>query len=131
MVAERLPSVKGTYSDLFWGWWAYSTGPDTRTPMRATYPFYSGSSGGSPLMPVSPNTACPSPAVAMQGTLLSQCPFNAPSSFHSGMFNVVLGDGSVRGFTISGANAFVAGSTTVSVLRAMGTRAGGEVLPAD
>jgi prepilin-type N-terminal cleavage/methylation domain-containing protein len=126
MVAERLPSVKGIYSDLFWGWWAYPTTYDTRTPARATSPFfYSSASNG---VPSSPTTPCPAPAAVMQGSLQTQCAFNAPASFHSGGFNAVLGDGSVRFITISGANAFLPGSTTVTVLQAMGTRDGGEVL---
>ena len=125
MVAERLPSVKGTYSDLFWGWWAYSTGPDTRTPTRATFPFYTQSaSGGSP---TATSTSCPTPAAAMQGNLFTQCAFNAPSSFHPGGFLTSMGDGSIRFFTISGSNAFLPGSTTVTLLQALGTRAGGEV----
>jgi prepilin-type N-terminal cleavage/methylation domain-containing protein len=131
MVAERIPSIAGTYSDLFWGWWAYPTSPDTRTPARAAVPFYSTSrpSGGVP---------CPRPAAVMQADLVNQCVFNAPSSFHGGGFLAALGDGSVRFFTISGANqpltvpnATGTGTTTISVLQAMGTRAGGEVFTAN
>ena len=117
MVAERLPSIKGVYSDLFWGWWAYSTGPDTRTPARATSPFYY---SNSPLT----SALCSRPALVMQGTNQNQCAFNAPASFHTGGFLAAMGDGSVRFFTIAGANQTL-GTTTV--LGAMGTRAGGEV----
>jgi prepilin-type N-terminal cleavage/methylation domain-containing protein len=122
MVAERLPSIAGIYSDLFWGWWAYSTGPDTRTPSRARYPFYYSDTGYS-------GNACPAPAVAIQGTLKSQCAFNAPASFHTGGFLVCMGDGSVRFMTISGANQTLTGPTgTTTVLGALGTRSGGEVV---
>jgi len=124
MLAERLPSVAGQYTDLFWGWWDYPTGPDTRTPARATYPFYTSSANNGQPTPTS--TPCPQPAPAMQGQLQSQCPFNAPSSFHTGGFSAALGDGSVRFFTISGANSTIPGSTTVTVLQALGTRSGGE-----
>lgn len=122
MVAERLPSIAGTYSDLFWGWWAYPTGPDTRTPTRSQYPFYYNSGSGSGNLP------CPQPAVAMQGDLKSQCAFNAPASFHTGGFLACAGDGSVKFFTVSGANRTL-GTTTI--LGAMGTRDGGEVVSND
>jgi hypothetical protein len=125
MVAERIPSIRGLYSDLFWGWWAFSTGYDTRTMARATIPFYSMSANNG--APTATATACPRPAAALQATLMSQCPFNAPTSFHTGIFQAAMGDGSVRAITYSGANAFIGGSTTVTVLQAMSTRAGGEV----
>jgi prepilin-type N-terminal cleavage/methylation domain-containing protein len=118
MIVERIPS-----KDLFWGWWAYPTAPDTRTPARATYPFYS-SSG------TSPSTACVTPAISIPANAQNRCSFNAPSSFHTGGFQAVMGDGSVRFFTISGANALITGTTPVkSVLQALATRAGGEVTP--
>jgi prepilin-type N-terminal cleavage/methylation domain-containing protein len=125
MIAERTPSVRGLYSDLFWGWWAFSTSPDTRTPARATTPFYSMSANSG--APTATATPCPRPAAALPGTLLSQCPFNAPTAFHAGIVNLAMGDGSVRGMTYSGANTFITGSTNVTVLQAMGSRAGGEV----
>ena len=121
MVAERAPSVPGVYSDLFWGWWAYPTTYDTRTPARATSGFYSSSGTTGPV------TACPMPCPALQSSVQSQCPFNAPNAFHPGGFNAALGDGSVRFFTLSTANSVISGTTTV--LQAMGTRSGGEVVP--
>jgi prepilin-type N-terminal cleavage/methylation domain-containing protein len=126
MVAERAPSIKGQYPDLYWGWWSFSTGYDTRTMARATSPFYFMSANNG--SPTATATACPRPAAAMQSTLLSQCAFNAPNAFHTGIFQAAMGDGSVRGLTYSGANAFIGGSTTVTVLQAMSTRAGGEVI---
>jgi prepilin-type N-terminal cleavage/methylation domain-containing protein len=119
MVAERIPS-----HDLFWGWWAYTTAPDTRTPTRSTSNFYF-SSG------LSPSTTCPSPAPVMQALAQNRCTFNAPGSHHTGGFNAALGDASVRFFSIAGANQVISGSgtTAVTVIQAMGTRAGGEVIP--
>jgi prepilin-type N-terminal cleavage/methylation domain-containing protein len=121
MVAERIPSIKGIYADLFWGWWGYPTAPDTRTPARAASPFYSGAGAGAG------NSACPRPATVMQANLQSQCVFNAPASFHHGGFQAVMGDGSVRYISIVAANQLLPG-TTISLVQAMGTRSGGEVL---
>ena len=45
MLAERLPSIKGVYSDLFWGWWDYPTAWDTRVAGRDTSPLYYNSFG--------------------------------------------------------------------------------------
>jgi prepilin-type N-terminal cleavage/methylation domain-containing protein len=117
MVVERLPSP-----DLFWGWWAYSTSPDTRTPLRSSSPFYS-SSG------TTPSQICSAPAISMPANTLNRCIFNAPSSFHTGIFLATMGDGSVRSFSHTAANQLLPNSTpSKSVLQAMGTRAGGEVL---
>jgi prepilin-type N-terminal cleavage/methylation domain-containing protein len=122
MVAERIPSIAGTYTNLFWGWWGYPTAPDTRTPARASSPFFTlvstSASGG----------ACPRPALVMQANLQSQCVFNAPSSFHAGGFQAVMGDGSVRFISITAANRLLPG-TSVSIVQAMATRDGGEVVP--
>jgi prepilin-type N-terminal cleavage/methylation domain-containing protein len=120
MIAERIPSIKGVYPDLYWGWWDYPTTYDTRTPGRATTPFYSYSTGFS-------GTPCPRPATVMQANLQSQCVFNAPSSFHPGGFQAVMGDGSVRYITITGANQLLPG-TTISLVQALSTREGGEVI---
>jgi prepilin-type N-terminal cleavage/methylation domain-containing protein len=131
MIAERLPSVQGLYVDLYWGWWAYPTTYDTRTPGRITTGFMlfsqSSNNGAPPGTPV----PCPRPTVVMDGTLKSQCVFNAPSSFHSGGFQAAMGDGSVKFIRTSGANAFLPGSTTVTVVQALASRDGGEVVTLD
>lgn len=122
MVAERIPSIPGVYSDLFWGWWDYPTSYDTRTPTRARSGLYFTS------RPSSPNVPCVYPAPMMQADLMSQCVFNAPSSFHSGGVVFALGDASVRFISISAANATFTGpgNVTMTVLEAMGSRDGGE-----
>ena len=117
MLAERIPSVKGIYADLFWGWWDFPTAWDTRVAGRDTSPLYN-SSFGQP---------CPRPAPVMVATLRSECVYNAPSSFHFGGFQTVMGDGSVRFITVSGANKFI--SSNVTLVQALSTRAGGEVIP--
>lgn len=131
MVAERLPSVAGLYVDLFWGWWAYPTTYDTRTPGRITTGFMLYSQSANNGSPTATSTPCPRPTVVMDGTLRSQCPFNAPSSFHSGGFQAVMGDGSVKFIRTSGANSFLPGSTTVTVVQALASRAGGEIVTLD
>lgn len=121
MVAERIPSIAGSYSDLFWGWWDYPTTYDTRTPARATSGLYYTSGSGSG------NTACVYPSPMLAADLKSQCVFNAPSSFHTGGANFAMGDGSVRFISINGANSTFAGPTgTMTILEALGSRAGGE-----
>jgi len=124
MVAERIPSIPGTYSDLFWGWWDYPTSYDTRTPARARSGLYTTSGS------LSGNVACVFPAPMMNADLKSQCVFNAPSSFHAGGANFAIGDGSVRFITVAAANqTFTWNGVTMTVLEAMGSRAGGEVIP--
>jgi prepilin-type N-terminal cleavage/methylation domain-containing protein len=133
MLTERPPSVAGLYSDLFWGWYAFSTLMDTRTVGRDTSPFYASSSNNG--RPSSPAVPCPRPAAALPATLLSQCPFNAPNSFHPGGFLSVLADGSVRFLTYSAANALLPPAAPAapqkSLLQALVTRAGGEVAAAE
>jgi prepilin-type processing-associated H-X9-DG protein len=125
MVAERIPSIAGTYSDLFWGWWDYPTAPDTRTALRLQSAYLYTSSGSG-----SGNVPCVFPAPMMNADLKNQCVFNAPSAFHSGGANFAMGDGSVRFITVAGANqTFTFAGRTMSVLEAMGSRAGGEVIP--
>jgi prepilin-type N-terminal cleavage/methylation domain-containing protein len=133
MLAERGPSVKGLYSDLFWGWYAFSTNPDTRSPARDNNPFYTSSANGG--SPTATSTPCPRPAPTMQSTLLSQCPFNSANSFHPGGFLTVMADGSVKFLTYSAANtllpAAAPGVAQKSLFQALATRAGGEVANAD
>ncbi len=117
---ERLPSP-----DLFWGWWAYATSYDTRTPTRSTSPFYY-----TGINSAGQTRNCGSPSTPIAPTVRDNCAFNAPSSFHTGGFQAVMGDGSVRYMTFNAASTFVSGTTT-TVLQAMGTRAGGEIVPGD
>ena len=126
MAAERIPSIPGTYSDLFWGWWDYPTSYDTRTPARGTSGLYSTSGAASG------NVPCVYPAPMMQADLKSQCVFNAPSSFHTGGALFAMGDGSIRFITTSGANqTFTFGGTTMTTLEALGSRSGGETTPSN
>ncbi len=133
MLTERGPSIKGQYADLFWGWYAFSTGPDTRTPARATSPFYTTSSTGG--VPTPTSTPCPTPAPTMPSTLLSQCAFNSANSFHTGLFLSVMADGSVKGLTYGAANALLPaaapGVAQKTLFQALATRAGGEVATAE
>jgi prepilin-type N-terminal cleavage/methylation domain-containing protein len=124
MIVERLPSVRGAYSDLFWGWWNFATNPDTRTPTRSTSPFYTTNRAT-----VNPDgVRCSNPSIVMAGSLNSECVFNAPASFHHDGFYGCFGDGSVRFITISGANSIVnTGPTPFALMAALGTRDGGEV----
>jgi prepilin-type N-terminal cleavage/methylation domain-containing protein len=118
MIPERIPSY-----DLYWGWWAWPTYYDTRSPVRASSPGLYTSNG------LTPSASCAYPAPMSQPkSYLDQCAFNGPSSFHTGLVNMALGDGSVRGMTISVGNSVISGTTTL--VQAMGTRNGGEVLPA-
>ena len=132
LLTERPPSIKGIYDDLYWGWYAYYTSTDTRTQARATYPFfYSSYNYGSS----DPDRPCPAPATTMPFSLKSQCPFNAPSSWHTGGFLNLMTDGSVKFMTYSAANALLpanpAGAAQKSLMQALSTRAGGEVAAAE
>jgi prepilin-type N-terminal cleavage/methylation domain-containing protein len=118
MSAERIPSP-----DLFWGWWAFRTSADTRTPARSTSLHY-GTSG------TTPSYTCSSPATVVPARTNDRCAFNAPSSFHTGGFQAVMGDGSVRYITSAGANTIPAGSPSAqSLLLWLSTKTGGEVVP--
>jgi prepilin-type N-terminal cleavage/methylation domain-containing protein len=128
MIAERIPSVPGIYTDLFWGWWGYPTGPDTRTPVRATTPLYESSSYDG--VPSSPATPCPAPATLIPASLKTQCAFNAPSGFHGTGFLAAFGDGSVRFISCTRGNALItAGNSQKTVVQAMGSRDGGDIIP--
>jgi prepilin-type N-terminal cleavage/methylation domain-containing protein len=124
MVPERIPSIAGTFADLYWGWWDFPTVYDTRSPARARAGLFYISSITSGSVP------CVFPAPMMAADLKSQCVFNAPSSFHTGGAQFGMGDGSVRFITISAANqTFTVNSTTMTLLEALGSRAGGEIVP--
>ena len=74
---------------------------------------------------------CPTPAQFGPGNVATRCSTNAPWSSHTGGMNVALGDGSVRFLTYAAGNSLLQGSTTLSILDAMGTRSGGEVVILD
>jgi prepilin-type N-terminal cleavage/methylation domain-containing protein/prepilin-type processing-associated H-X9-DG protein len=73
--------------------------------------------------------ACPDPSVAFSATLdyKSPCATNTLWSHHTGGGNVAFADGSVR-FLTPAVNNLLPGST-VSIIEALGTYQGGEVLP--
>ena len=148
MLAERTPSIgygppsnlsNSSYEwpDLYWGWWDYPTGPDTRTPIRASTSgglvdglsnvvaeglfFTSSRSGG-------PN--CSNPAVAQPGSTTDQCSFNSVTSFHTGGVLFLFADGSVHFLTYGGINAPLP-NTTTTLGTALSTRAQGEPIPGD
>jgi prepilin-type N-terminal cleavage/methylation domain-containing protein/prepilin-type processing-associated H-X9-DG protein len=109
MVAERPPS-----SDTNWGWWAWGYTDTTVTAQRN-------------LANSTPVGGCPVPAIFKQGSLTDPCSFNAPWSFHTGGANFLFADGHVSFLNYS-----VATTTTGSgnsLLQALCTRSGGEVLP--
>jgi len=118
MVTERVPS-----KDLYWGWWDYPTAPDTRTAARSSSPYYTSSGIPTP-------ASCSSPATVMQVDVNNWCSFNAPGAFHPGGFQSVMADGSVRFLSIAGANQLInVNGVSMSIVQAMATQSGGEILP--
>jgi prepilin-type N-terminal cleavage/methylation domain-containing protein/prepilin-type processing-associated H-X9-DG protein len=115
MIGERGPSP-----DKGWGWWTYS-GTDTTSPVHRTALFYSTGTN-----PTRPTTTCPNPAVFGPGLATDNCSFNSVWSPHSGGANFVFADGSVRFLTYSVTS--LNGSSSISILRAMVTANGGEVI---
>jgi prepilin-type N-terminal cleavage/methylation domain-containing protein/prepilin-type processing-associated H-X9-DG protein len=114
LAGERGPSPDGR-----WGWWTWWDG-DTMTPVYAAPPTYPTGSQG----------ACPSPAVFRPaGDVKDNCTFNSVYSLHPGGANFLAVDGSVRFLSYNVTQA-LAGSD-VSVLEAMVTINGGEVIPGD
>jgi prepilin-type processing-associated H-X9-DG protein len=77
----------------------------------------------------SPIGGCPTPAIFKQGNLNNPCSFNAPWSFHTGGAHFLFADGHVRFLTFDVATTQTAPGT--SVLQALCTRSGGEVLVGD
>lgn len=118
-LGERPPSV-----DKFWGWWDYPTGPDTRTPARATTLHYSTPGHGLP-------GSCPNPGVISRASNVSDCPFNAVSSFHEGGANFLFCDGSVRFMPYSISKLVTGVTPPISMIEALTTRAGGELVSPD
>jgi prepilin-type processing-associated H-X9-DG protein len=109
MVAERpLPP------DLDLGWWAWGA-LDTTAPVVRN------------LAAGLPHQGCPTPAFFHQGSLNDPCSFNAPWSLHSNGANFLFADGHVAFLN------YTVGTTAVSpsqtLLQALATRSGGEVVP--
>jgi prepilin-type processing-associated H-X9-DG protein len=117
MVGERAPSP-----DLFWGWWYEGSNYDNNSPVVSTSPFFYYSGDG-----YSQGTPCPNPAVFGPGSPQNYCSFNSVWSMHTGGANFLFVDGHVAFLTYAVTNK-IAG-TNQSILEALVTRNGGEVLP--
>lgn len=70
--------------------------------------------------------ACPMPAPAMSYSLVSQCPFNSVSNFHTGGVLMAMGDGAVKFWTYDRLNALMPSPANTTLGEALATRAGGE-----
>jgi prepilin-type N-terminal cleavage/methylation domain-containing protein/prepilin-type processing-associated H-X9-DG protein len=151
MIAERPPSIgygpssnlsDSLYDDqdLFWGWWDYQTGPDTRTPIRAKLggavdgqPTVSANLWKTPFFATSyfGGSNCSVPSVAMPASTVDQCAFNSVGGFHPGGVLMLFADGSVRLLTYNGLNATLATTPGTTLGEALVTRAGGESISGD
>ncbi len=147
MLAERPPSIGNgppsnlsgyDYSDLYWGWWDYTTCPDTRTPIRAR--FGGGPVDGQPNVTgqglffsssTTSGAACSSPAMSQPGSTIDQCSFNSVNSFHMGGLLMLFADGSVHFLAYNGLNTYMAAGTTTTLGEALSTRSSGEAIPGD
>jgi len=114
MVGERGPSP-----DMYWGW-AYSSSYDNNSPVYSPNPFYPYNQGYS-------GTPCPSPAVFAPADPDNFCSFNAVNSTHDGGGNFLFADGHVGFLTFAVTQTLPGGN--VSVLEALVTRSGGELVP--
>ena len=111
LLAERPPPADGQ-----WGWWdSACCTVDVITPVRGERKTYSNGVNGK----------CPDPALYGPGRVDDNCAFHAPWSFHAAGGHFAMGDGSVRTFTYAAGNQPAAGA---SVLEALASRAGGEVV---
>jgi prepilin-type N-terminal cleavage/methylation domain-containing protein/prepilin-type processing-associated H-X9-DG protein len=111
MVGERPPS-----STVGWGWWSWGA-RDTTMPVQRNVAAGLAISG------------CPVPAVFKAGSLNNDCSFNAPWSFHTGGSHFLFTDGHVAFLNYSAGTTVT--SSGNSVLQALATRAGGEVVNLD
>jgi prepilin-type N-terminal cleavage/methylation domain-containing protein/prepilin-type processing-associated H-X9-DG protein len=122
MIGERGPSP-----DKFWGWWDLdSTYDATSAVLTAGVNYlYSYSDGG--WQKTATNYKCSFPTVFGPGSASDYCVFQAPNSFHKSGGNFVFADGHVAflNYTVT---QNLPGSTT-SILEALVSRNGGEVLP--
>jgi prepilin-type N-terminal cleavage/methylation domain-containing protein/prepilin-type processing-associated H-X9-DG protein len=117
MVGERAPSP-----GLLWGWWDSAANTDNNSAVVSTSLFYRYSQDG-----YSKGTPCPAPAVFGPGSPQNFCSFNSVWSMHTGGANFLFVDGHVTFLTYA-VTARMPGSN-LSILEALVTRNGGEVLP--
>lgn len=113
LAGERPPSP-----NLVYGWWRGTTLRDTMAGVREPILQFGTSGPG--------GTTCPSPANFNRGDVSNQCSFNSIWSSHFGGANFVFADGSVR-FAGHRVTDLFPGSTR-SILQALTTRAGGEIV---
>jgi prepilin-type N-terminal cleavage/methylation domain-containing protein/prepilin-type processing-associated H-X9-DG protein len=115
MIGERPPSP-----DLQQGWWNSPYTPDANAAVYATTLAYKSSAN------LAGGAACPSPAVFGPGSPGNYCSFNSIWSMHSGGGNFLFVDGHVAflSYNVTQTNP----GTNRSILEALVTRAGGEVI---
>jgi len=116
-VGERPPA-----SDLYWGWWGWGA-------MDTTAPVVRNHTAGFPV------GGCTAPAIYRPGDFNNSCSFNAPWSPHLGGANFLFADGHVVLIAYSAGTTQIAlprpnpnGNTSISVLQALASRDGGEVV---
>jgi prepilin-type N-terminal cleavage/methylation domain-containing protein/prepilin-type processing-associated H-X9-DG protein len=109
-VGERPP-----VADLYWGWWGWGA-------MDTTMPVQRNISAGFPY------GGCTAPAIFKAGRVTDLCSFNAPWSAHSGGANFLFADGHVAFLAYPVATTKVAAGNP-TILQALATRDGGEVVP--
>jgi len=121
MLGER-----GTSPNNVWGWWSSNTNVDTVAAVYQTGTIYKDanyttSNGGSLA-----KAACVFPAVFAPGSVTNGCDLNHVWSPHTGGANFLFADGHVNfmSFGITSTNP----GNTYSIIQAMVTRAGGEVV---
>jgi prepilin-type N-terminal cleavage/methylation domain-containing protein len=114
LITERPPPGDGQ-----WGWWDSACCiQDTISPVRGNRSQYSSSINGN----------CPAIAIYKYAAYQDNCAFNALWSNHSQGANFCMGDASVRTITYTAGNQ---ASGAVSVLEALATRSGNEIVALD
>jgi prepilin-type N-terminal cleavage/methylation domain-containing protein/prepilin-type processing-associated H-X9-DG protein len=114
LLGERPPPADGQ-----WGWWdSPCCIQDGISPARGDRKIYSSGINGN----------CPDPAPYQPGNVQDNCSFNAFWSCHATGANFCMGDGSVRTITYAGGNLSVGSAT---LLEALASRSGGEIVPGD
>jgi prepilin-type N-terminal cleavage/methylation domain-containing protein/prepilin-type processing-associated H-X9-DG protein len=114
MLGERPPPGDGQ-----WGWWdSPCCIQDTMSPaVGDDKPYSSGIRGN-----------CPRPTSYRRGEIPDNCSFNSVWAIHPQGANFCMGDGSVRTVTYADGNRPVG---TLTLLEALASRDGGEVVPTD